>query len=174
MRNLTNEEVIKFNELVVECKQMLEDIKIIIPQNITFNTNSRYTRRLGNCRRFIATNNFEISIATHVVIGDDVDYTTTKNTLLHEMLHTLDGCFNHGKTWKYYASLVKKNYGFDISRTGEITKKHQDVLNMGKVIKTLKCESCGKEFSFPETSKYIKKYNDFTCKCGGDLKILEV
>jgi len=43
-------------------------------------------------------------------------------TLLHELIHTMDGCFNHGKTFKYYASIINNKYGYHISRTTDSSK----------------------------------------------------
>lgn len=37
-------------------------------------------------------------------------------TLLHELLHTIPGCFNHGGQWKKLADRINKKYNLKIKR----------------------------------------------------------
>lgn len=37
-------------------------------------------------------------------------------TIVHELLHTCEGCFNHGAKWKYYAEVMNNKYGYQITR----------------------------------------------------------
>lgn len=39
-----------------------------------------------------------------------------KNTIMHEIIHCMPYCNNHGKEFKKYAKYINKNLGYDISR----------------------------------------------------------
>jgi hypothetical protein len=47
-------------------------------------------------------------------LNDDI----IKNTIIHELIHCLPDCNNHGKVFKYYANLINSNLGYNISRLG--------------------------------------------------------
>ncbi len=38
-----------------------------------------------------------------------------KNTIIHELIHTIPGCMNHGKYWKAYAKLANRKLGYHIT-----------------------------------------------------------
>ena len=45
-------------------------------------------------------------------IGDDTVMARNRfmSTLVHELLHTVRGCMNHGREWKSLASIINKHY----------------------------------------------------------------
>lgn len=45
-----------------------------------------------------------------------------RSILAHELCHTIDGCFNHGKQWKSYVRLLNEKYGFRINPNPYSTK----------------------------------------------------
>lgn len=38
-----------------------------------------------------------------------------RNIMMHEFIHTIDGCFNHGNEWKKWASLLNDKHGYLIN-----------------------------------------------------------
>ncbi len=46
----------------------------------------------------------------------ELDEEIIKNTIMHELIHCMPYCNNHGKKFKEYAKYINKNLGYDISR----------------------------------------------------------
>lgn len=84
------------------------------------------TRILGLCERNYDywgnwDGTFSISL-NPCLFADGVNEDIIIQTLLHELVHTMDGCFNHGKNFKYYARIINNKYGYNISRTTDSSK----------------------------------------------------
>ena len=83
------------------------------PSNYTLELNSRALKRLGRCkaeggnRYVIQINEFHNKLSPE---------TSVMNTLIHELLHSLPKCMNHGEIWKRYANMYNRAYGTTISR----------------------------------------------------------
>lgn len=73
------------------------------------------TRTLGLCTR-VNRGIFKIEL-NPVLFQDNASEDIIIQTLLHEYIHTVDGCFNHGKQFKYYADIINRKYNYHISRT---------------------------------------------------------
>lgn len=54
---------------------------------------------------------FRISISTHECASDE----DIADTIFHEVIHCIPGCFNHGKHFKHAASRVNKAYGTNVT-----------------------------------------------------------
>lgn len=65
---------------------------------------------------------FDIFINARLLSGD-VPVESLRATITHEILHTCPGCFNHGRIWKQYATVVTDTYGYRICRTNTIQEK---------------------------------------------------
>lgn len=58
---------------------------------------------------------------TYSIEINPVYYTHAKSkqclqTVLHELVHTVQGCFNHGSKWKSIINRINTKYNMDISR----------------------------------------------------------
>lgn len=75
----------------------------------------RYTERRKN-RVYVKYDRYKkhhIEVSKWVMnMNEDI----IKNTIMHEIIHCFPGCNNHGDTFKKYASFIKQNLGYDISR----------------------------------------------------------
>ena len=98
-----------------------------------------------------------------------------KNTIIHELIHCLPNCNNHGKYFKIYANLVNKELGYNITRMGN---KKEDYIKSNVEYKEkeefnyhIKCTNCGQEFLRKRLDKnFIRKYRCGICK--GKLELL--
>lgn len=98
--------------------------KIIRAENIQIQANiddiswgRAWTSAWGRCyirRRMFGDMSFEIKLNT--AFYTNANAKACLNTLLHELLHTVPGCFNHGKLWKLYANKLNKKYNLRITR----------------------------------------------------------
>ena len=46
-----------------------------------------------------------------------------KETIIHELIHTCDGCWKHTKTWMKYARILNTKYGYELT-----TSKDKDTV----------------------------------------------
>ena len=145
------------------CKQEEPDRKY---RTIT----KRGRKRITNYEKF---NKHHIEISPWVMQLED---SIIKNTIMHEIIHCLPYCNNHGKEFKKYANLININYGYNISRVGN-KKDDFDKSNIEFQEKTnykykIICKNCGQKFYRQRLNKnFIRKYR---CgKCGGKFKVLQ-
>ena len=97
-----------------------------------------------------------------------------KNTIMHELIHCMPYCNNHGAEFKRYANYINNKLGYDISRVGnkeEDYKKSNLEYKEEKQLKyKIECQKCGYTFYRQRQNKnFTRKYR---CgKCGGKLKL---
>lgn len=128
----------KLNILYQECINELKQIGINVQNNqeignIDILVSKRNNKRYGACkqedpdvstmhvekngrRKFIKYTKYKkhtIEISPWVMELDD---RIIKNTIMHEIIHCLPDCNNHGKVFKKYAIYINQNLGYNISR----------------------------------------------------------
>lgn len=125
-------------------------------------------RRVTRYKKF---NKHHIEISKWVMELDD---SIIKNTIMHELIHCMPYCNNHGTEFKKYANLINTTYGYDISRVGNKKKDfensnieyNEEVQYKYKVV----CKTCGQEFYRQRLSKNFKR--KYRCgKCGSTFKV---
>lgn len=164
MRNL--------NIVAKECMKMLDDIGIKYGNVTEFKVNTR-SRRWGQCKCVPGGYSINISIA---LLDERNDINGLKNTIIHELLHTCDGCMNHGPKWKAVASKVNDAYGYNIKRCSAASEKgvEKDTRPKHKVIEykyEIRCEDCGHIYKRSKMSKVIQHPELYLCShCHGKLK----
>ena len=94
---------------------------------VNFEINYRAKSRWGQCQR--KGSGYYINISDRL-LQDDVPIKALKDTIIHEILHTCNGCMNHGTTWKNYADKVNKAYGYNIKRCTSAEEKGFDMDNI--------------------------------------------
>lgn len=154
-------------KLIDECITDLRKIGIEPGKISQWHIDTKTTRRWGVCKSRKGSGVFEIGISK-VLLEDDVDDQQTKNTIMHELLHTVDGCSGHTGKWKVLAQKV--NYylpGYDVKRLSSeeekgIEKKHRYMLE---------CTVCGAKIYRDKMSNAIKFPEKYKCaKCKGALR----
>lgn len=96
-----------------------------------------------------------------------------KNTIIHELIHCLPNCNNHGEEFKYYARIINKELGYNITRLGnkeedykksgvEYKKEEKKVNNYKyKII----CQKCGQVyFRKRMAKKFLRRYVCGRCR----------
>ena len=105
-----------------KCINMLEDIGIhptVTPSQFTVNT--RATKRFGQARK--ANGRWYNVNINHWLLDDNSPQEGLENTVIHELLHTVDGCNGHTGKWLRLAQQVKSTYGYDITRLSSVEEK---------------------------------------------------
>lgn len=164
MRNLNN--------VANECMAELDAIGINYGRISRFEINTRAKSRWGRCRKIGSSYIIEINVD---LLDERNDINGLKNTIIHELLHTCEGCMNHGKEWKRLAEIVNRNYGYGITRCSNADDKgceyHRQTKHRAnpEYKYAIKCECCGHIYKRSKLTKTIQHPEMYRCKCGGKL-----
>lgn len=157
-------------KLTMECRSELESIgiKCGTVRNITVNTRAK--KRWGCCTT-VSKGVFDISISEKL-LQDDVDDKAAKDTIIHELLHTVKGCKGHKGKWVMLAKTVNERLGYDIKRTTSGKEKGiEEEAPPMKIKYILICENCGAEIRRQKASSVVMHPERYRCaKCRGRLK----
>lgn len=99
------------DRLLQECKSDLKRIGVPISKYIqggVFVNNCKSS--LGRCRKF-GVDMFQIQISKYLL---KCDKELIKNTIYHELIHSIPKCFNHGYNFCYYANMINKMLGANV------------------------------------------------------------
>lgn len=144
----------------------------------------RKTKRYGCCKQenpdkstayrvnrrlyFRKFNNHHIEISKWLMdLTDDI----VKNTIIHELIHCIPDCNDHGKEFKKIAKLINDKLGYNISRVGN---KKEDYVKSNVADKfdddieykyEIICDKCGQKYFRQRIAKnFTKKYLCGICK----------
>lgn len=189
----------KLQKLYKECMQELSSIEIKLENNkdigkIDISIAKRKTKRYGCCKQEKPDKNFKVTKKVgkrksvsfekfgehHIEISKwvmELDDKIIKNTIIHELIHCIPFCNNHGEEFKKYATYINSRLGYNIKRVGNpkedyeksnISYKEKEVEYKYKI----KCQKCGQEILRQRFN--VRKLNRYRCgKCGGKLEILK-
>ena len=149
------------DRLVAECKADIESLGIELGNIISVTVNTRAKRRWGQCCG--SPRGYRITISDRL-LKDDVDDMATKNTIAHELLHTICGGNGHTGEWKKAAEKLNRAYGYNIKRC--TSSEEKGVENVVSAVKRngpkyiIRCENCGLEFKYYKKSKMITNFID--------------
>lgn len=161
-----------YNECINELKSIGIDVLSKDVGEIDIKLTYRAKKRYGCCKQENPDKRYlkkcHIEISNWVM---NLNEKIIKNTIMHEIIHCLPNCNNHGEYFKKYANYINQKLGYNISRLGN---KEQDFKNSNlqytekaptytyKII----CTKCGQEFFRQRLNKnFVRKYR---CgKCGG-------
>lgn len=189
----------KLKILYRECLDELYSIGIDMDNeeligNIDIKLTTRASRRYGCCKqekpdkkyksitkrgrqkiiKYEKFQNHHIEISNWVMsLNEDI----IKNTILHELIHCIPFCNNHGIEFKKYANYINQKLGYHITTKGNIQEDYQASQLEYKQENSYKykivCQDCGQVIYRKRFNpNLIKKYR---CgKCKGRLKLVEV
>lgn len=147
-----------------ECMANLDNIGIEYGNVVKWKVNTRAKSRWGQCSK--KGNEYTIEI-TNELLKDDVSDKATKDTIYHELLHTVKGCMNHGKKWQDLADLVNDCYMMNIKRTTSSEEKGVQLKTDEYYKYKFKCSNCGCVVRKSRQSKFTKRYTEYGCgHCG--------
>ena len=182
----------KLERLYQECIEELNKIGIsFCERQISIGIAKRNNKRYGCCkpdnpdehykkmvimgyRYIIKYENYKkytIEISKWVM---DLEESIIKNTIIHELIHCLPYCNNHGTKFKEYAYIINEKLGYNIARVGnkkeDFEKSHLEYEENDQYNYKIQCEKCGQIFYRQRMQKnFLKKYR---CgKCSGKLKV---
>lgn len=156
-RNDTN--LYTLNDLGNEVKECLKIIKKLkLPNHIgkvryVLRINTRATKYLGLCT-FKSKNPLTYIITINGPFLKVAKPQDVHDTIMHEVLHTLPGCMDHGEKWQNYASIIEKyEPRYTISRLGDCTEYKEVLHQKSKYIIT--CKGCGHVFYYQRRGRIV-------------------
>lgn len=182
----------KLKRLYKDCINELKTINIDITDNnligeIDIKIAKRNSKRYGCCKqeepdkRFYHTekrnnkkvkvydkfNKHHIEICKWVMeLNDDI----IKNTIIHEIIHCLPECNNHGNKFKQYANVINRKLNYNITRLGNKEEDYKKSnIEFKEEIKSYNykiiCKQCGQIFYRQRLKRnFIKVYRCGKCK----------
>lgn len=163
----------KANKLLAKSIKMIEELgyksNMEIDRELRFYPAISY---FGKIKKMTDENNnryYKISLSTyHLENGEKA----VLKTLLHEVIHTLDNCFNHGSKFQEVAKKANKVYETNIGTYGSISDGETlNKYNKNKYKYIVKCKNCGQTIKRKVKSKLIKNLSHYCCSsCGGDFE----
>ena len=141
------------------------------------NIKTKYIEKVGrkNFIKYKMYNKHHIEISPWVLELDDE---IIKNTIIHEIIHCLPDCNNHGNEFKKYAQYINETLGYNISRVGN---KKEDYLKSNIEYKEkeqfnyhIQCTNCGQSFYRKRLKRnFIKKYRCGKCESSFEIHKLK-
>lgn len=157
-------------KLAAECKTELGSIGIRCGTVRNWSVNTRAKKQWGSCKT-VSPGVFDISIAA-ALLDDQMDDRAAKDTIMHELLHTVPGCSGHRGKWRVLAETVNERLGYQIKRTASPAEKGvPEVKKTPNARYILRCSGCGAAFCRERMSSAVKHPGRYRCGlCGGRLK----
>lgn len=169
LENLLKDVLSDFDALGIEYGKII-DIKV----------NTRAKSRWGQCQK--KADGYHINISSELLADDLADF-GAKDTIAHEVCHTIKGCMNHGATWKQYAQLLAV-FGYNVKRTNSAADKGIDTAKHVAAKKykyVITCGKCGCQSFYSKKTKAVdiimnNHHHTYTCgKCHShNLKVKEL
>lgn len=124
--------------------------------------NTRAVRRRGACKK--TKKGFVIELTDFILFKTDEEI---KDVIAHELIHTCEGCFNHGSQFKMYADKIN-TLGYNVKATYSGEAPEIEQFAKYKIV----CKECGNTIYRMKMSKVIRNISKYKCaKCGGKLDI---
>lgn len=158
------------NELLQKGIKQVENAGIKpgkINPNVVINTTA--SSFYGLCtKRKNGIYDYTIELNKNLLLGEEI---YTMNTLVHEILHSVEGCMNHGPKWKRVVGIVNKKYGYNIKRCSTSEEKGMQDIESKYVIQ---CEKCNSKYHRDRVSNLVKYPERYSCgSCKGKLKLVK-
>lgn len=162
----------KLQKAFTKCKAQCDKLGIKYGGNITISPTTRVLKKWGSCRIYPHNFGFDIKINRRL-LDDDVKEMALLDTVMHELLHTCPGCGDHGATWKKYADMVNKAYGYNVKRCTSYEEKGMETPPRPVAKYRFMCKNCGTIVSRQRASAFTKNPSGYVCgKCGGKFIVL--
>ncbi len=157
-------------KLARECMKDLDSLGIRYGQVHKWEINTRAKKRWGQCRK-VAEGVFEISIS-RMLLDDAITDQAVKDTILHELLHTVPGCIQHQGRWNELSDYVNRRLpAYNIQRTTSCAEKgiaETDTAQTARYI--LQCSKCRVRIYRQRTSALVENPGRYRCAaCGGSI-----
>ena len=142
------------------CDMIARGIEVGKVEGLYFTESSR---KFGFCKK-MKNGCFQIWITDLAMHGD------IKATIVHELIHTVEGCFNHGKEFQSLAKWLSSVYGVEIgTRASKNEMALSEEYRIAKAKYVIRCKKCGQTILRQRATRLVKLPMTYSCGCGGEL-----
>lgn len=156
------------NSLFNQCMDEVQSVGIETGTIEEVTINYRSKKRFGQCRR--TNGKYFISVNSEILSDKSIEK-RVKQTIIHEILHTVKGCMNHGEEWKKVADLMNDCYNYNISRCSSYSDfglKREEIVKPKEYKYIYRCKCCGQIIKRQRKTDFV---NHYTCgKCNGNFE----
>lgn len=158
--------------------QMLKNGSIPIPEGITLSKKFLGgVHTLGQCQRKHRHNadgwyfEYTIHLNRAFLASDKISEKTLRSVLVHEFVHTLPYCWNHGPEFHEWGSYIGPIFGVDVSTHAEGSEKKEfDEAQFSRAKAIAICLDCGALYKYYRRTKQMWQWGPgkgphFVCGC---------
>lgn len=130
------------------------------------NSNNRKT--LGRCTE--RNGRFTIQLNPNLLKFEEDGEKIIRETIAHELCHTLPGCMNHGKEFHKKADSIYRLMGYHIDTKADVDSSAYFQKYLPQADYMLICDKCGNQVPVARLSDPVKNPTNYNCaKCGGNI-----
>ena len=103
-----------------------------------------------------------------------VPESSLRNTILHELCHTVPNGSGHKKGWLNAANKIYAKYGIHLSATNSAESLGivPELCRTDKYV--FRCKNCGQVVSYSRRTKFVKNPSDYRCGiCKGKFEMIK-
>ena len=113
---------------------------------------------------------FKISLNPAMLKFEEDGERIIKDTIAHELCHTLEGCFNHGPEFHRNAQNIRRAMGYYIDTKADADASAYFRKYLPDAPYKVVCDKCGTESSFTRMQNVIENPMLYSCsRCNGSL-----
>lgn len=146
--------VIDLKQEMDECINIILNLGYEVHIPVGIDINNRLSKSLGRCIRRRGVYRIEANLTFLRVASSQ----NVHNMIMHECIHCVEGCFNHGAKWKSVAAQVMEKYPqYTIRRCSNDEEYSKIYSNDSKYRYEVICRDCGKTIGrYKNESKTVK------------------
>lgn len=169
------------NKYVNICKRELDSVGIPYKNPDKWIASGKLKRSLGYCalsynsqrekRKGLISSVPKIVISKRI-LNDNFPEKYLKETIIHELIHTCNGCGNHGREFQRMAKHVNQELGYSVGTyaSREETDYYNQLYSQKENKYFIKCPECGRRWGFKIKGKSYKHPEQYRCsKCKATL-----
>ena len=103
------------------------------------------------------------------MLKDESPTKEVKATIIHEICHTVEGCFNHNSPWLSKIEIMNKKYGYKIKEKSDPAER-----GLGNIFNykyEYICRGCGQRVGFNRMCDFVRHPENYKCgKCGNKFE----
>ena len=156
-----------------KCKELLDDLRIPYALNTSIAaTDKELFGDLGLTRK--KDNKSFLILINKLLLSGRLPEEMLERTIIHELLHTCAGCWDHGSEWREYAKIVNNNTDYALCTT--CTSEEAELFDKayaqttGKKLYTVRCVNGDYSRSYIRRCSVVNHPEEYKCPCcGADL-----
>lgn len=160
-----------YMNLYQTCRDELKRIGIDTSDNITV----KITKKTSVFGQYIRKNGMDTIEISNSLLKDDIPDVAIKDTIIHELLHSVAPYDGHRGKWKMLANKVNNSYPvYHIQRLGSKTDYGMKP-DMSEYRYLIRCKKCGKLIGRQKWCSILANLSEYSHKVcgGGELELIK-